>query len=187
MFVDVHIVERSLSRVLESSLFWSCALDKVHTSEILLWIKPSVLVLELEMLCCGKNWTLSYSAEVCAHYSTFGLHNVWGQKQSCPCYNARNVEQLHWIKFSAGCMVWSGCCMQQDRLCTSRCVFSNLRKLSTDMKCDSIFENVKCFCFVWGVSLNFATDYLKALRLVRLGAFEELCPFSCQKRLVVFS
>ena len=108
MFVDVHIVERSLSRVLESSLFWSCALDKVHTSEILLWIKPSVLVLELEMLCCGKNWTLSYSAEVCAHYSTFGLHNVWGQKQSCPCYNARNVEQLHWNKIFCRvyCLVW---------------------------------------------------------------------------------
>ena len=39
------------------------------------------------------------------------------------------------------------------------------------MKCDSIFENVKCFCFVWGVFLNFATDYLKALRLGSLMNF----------------
>jgi hypothetical protein len=42
---------------------------------------------------------------------------------------------------------------------------------STVWKCDSIFENIKCFCFVWGVSLNFATDFLKAPLLGSLMNF----------------
>ena len=69
---------------------WSYCLVNLWQAELALWDE-----LKVELKCQSVRWYMMFMA-------SNSLHNMGGQKLSCPCYHARHLQQIHWTKLFCG-------------------------------------------------------------------------------------
>ena len=83
-------VNREIVIYMEAESHNRCNFLNLWKTELALWDEPNV-----DLKCQSVHRDMMFLA-------SNSLHNLRGQKWSCPCYHARHLQQIHWSKLLCG-------------------------------------------------------------------------------------